>query len=36
MLPVDDTVLAVTDTGGPRRPVAYLNGAYASQRPWGP
>jgi pimeloyl-ACP methyl ester carboxylesterase len=36
MVPVDDTALAVTDTGGPGRPVVYLNGAYASQRPWRP
>jgi pimeloyl-ACP methyl ester carboxylesterase len=35
-VPVDDTALAVTDTGGPGRPVVYLNGAYASQRPWRP
>ncbi|MGY1944647.1 alpha/beta fold hydrolase [Nocardia asiatica] len=36
MVPVDDTALAVTDTGGPGRPIVYLNGAYASQRPWRP
>lgn len=36
MVPVDDTALAVTDTGGPGRPVIYLNGAYASQRHWRP
>ncbi|WP_067182021.1 alpha/beta fold hydrolase [Microtetraspora niveoalba] len=36
MVPVDDTALAVTDTGGPGRPVVYLNGAYADQRPWRP
>ncbi|UGT66643.1 alpha/beta hydrolase [Nocardia gipuzkoensis] len=36
MVSVDDTALAVTDTGGPGRPVVYLNGAYASQRPWRP
>ncbi|RLK09783.1 alpha/beta hydrolase family protein [Micromonospora sp. M71_S20] len=36
MVPVDDTALAVTDTGGPGRPVVYLNGAYASQRHWRP
>ncbi|MEU7633025.1 alpha/beta hydrolase [Nocardia sp. NPDC049220] len=36
MVPVDDTALAVTDTGGTGRPVVYLNGAYASQRPWRP
>lgn len=34
MLPVDDTALAVTDTGGPGIPVIYLNGAYGSQRHW--
>lgn len=34
MLPVDDTALAVTDTGGSATPVVYLNGAYASQRHW--
>jgi pimeloyl-ACP methyl ester carboxylesterase len=36
MVPVDDTALAVTDTRGPGRPVVYLNGAYADQRPWRP
>lgn len=36
MVPVGDTALAVTDTGGPGRPVIYLNGAYASQRHWRP
>jgi pimeloyl-ACP methyl ester carboxylesterase len=36
MVPVDDTALAVTDTRGPGRPVVYLNGAYANQRPWRP
>ncbi|MFE7746232.1 alpha/beta fold hydrolase [Nocardia sp. NPDC057455] len=34
MVPVDDTALAVTDTGGPGRPVVYLNGAYADQSHW--
>lgn len=34
MLPVDDTELHVNDTGGPGRPVVYLNGAYADQKPW--
>lgn len=34
MLPIDDTALAVTDTGGSGRPVVYLNGSYASQRHW--
>ncbi|MEV4190376.1 alpha/beta fold hydrolase [Streptomyces toxytricini] len=31
---VDDTALAVTDTGGPGRPVVYLNGCYADQSHW--
>lgn len=34
MVPVEDTALAVTDTGGPGIPVVYLNGSYASQRHW--
>jgi len=34
MVPVDDTALAVTDSGGPGIPVVYLNGSYASQRHW--
>jgi pimeloyl-ACP methyl ester carboxylesterase len=34
MVPVDDTALAVTDTGGPGRPVLYLNGANADQSHW--
>ncbi|MFJ3404190.1 alpha/beta fold hydrolase [Promicromonospora sp. NPDC090134] len=34
MVPVDDTALAVTDTGGPGIPVIYLNGSYASRRHW--
>lgn len=34
MVPIDDTALSVTDTGGPGRPVVYLNGSYASQRSW--
>jgi pimeloyl-ACP methyl ester carboxylesterase len=34
MVPVDDTALAVTDTGGPGIPVIYLNGHMASQRNW--
>ncbi len=34
MLPVDDTALYVTDTGGPGRPVVYLNGSYADQKHW--
>lgn len=36
MLSVDDTALAITDTGGSGRPVVYLNGAYASQKAWRP
>jgi pimeloyl-ACP methyl ester carboxylesterase len=34
MLPVDDTALAVTDTGGPGVPVVYLNGQFATQGYW--
>jgi pimeloyl-ACP methyl ester carboxylesterase len=34
LVPVDDTALAVTDTGGAGIPIVYLNGAYASQRDW--
>lgn len=34
MVPVNDTAVAVTDTGGPGLPVVYLNGTYASQRHW--
>jgi pimeloyl-ACP methyl ester carboxylesterase len=34
MVPVDDTALYVRDTGGTRRPVVYLNGAYADQTHW--
>ncbi len=34
MVPVDDTALAVTDTGGSGRPIVYLNGAYADQSHW--
>ncbi|MFI6015216.1 alpha/beta fold hydrolase [Streptomyces sp. NPDC051243] len=34
MLPVDDTALAVTDTGGSGRPVVYLNGSYADRTHW--
>lgn len=34
MLPVDDTALAVTDTGGTGPAVVYLNGSYASQKNW--
>ena len=36
MVPVDDTALHVTDTGGPGRCVVYLNGSYATQRNWRP
>ncbi|WP_026931719.1 alpha/beta fold hydrolase [Glycomyces tenuis] len=35
-IPVADTVLDANDTGGPGRPVVYLNGGYAGQRPWRP
>ncbi|MFE5505516.1 alpha/beta fold hydrolase [Amycolatopsis japonica] len=34
MLPVEDTALAVTDTGGPGIPVIYLNGQFATQGYW--
>ena len=34
MVPVDDTALAVTDTGGTGIPVVYLNGSYADQSHW--
>ncbi|MGW1984927.1 alpha/beta fold hydrolase [Streptomyces collinus] len=34
MLPVEDTALAVTDTGGNGRPVLYLNGSYCTQKDW--
>jgi len=36
MVSVDDTALAVTDSGGSGRPVIYLNGSYATQRSWRP
>ncbi|MFF2011632.1 alpha/beta fold hydrolase [Streptomyces sp. NPDC058195] len=36
MVPVDDTALAVTDTGGPGIPVIYLNGQFATQGYWRP
>jgi pimeloyl-ACP methyl ester carboxylesterase len=36
MVPVEDTALYVTDTGGPGRPVVYLNRAYADQSHWRP
>jgi pimeloyl-ACP methyl ester carboxylesterase len=34
MVPVDDTALAVSDTGGPGIPVVYLNGQFATQGYW--
>lgn len=34
MVPVDDTALAVSDSGGAGRPVVYLNGCFASRRHW--
>jgi pimeloyl-ACP methyl ester carboxylesterase len=34
LVPVDDTALAVTDTGGPGQTVVYLNGAFSSQTDW--
>ncbi|WP_031167011.1 alpha/beta fold hydrolase [Streptosporangium roseum] len=34
MMPVGDTALAVTDTGGPGVPVIYLNGHTATQGYW--
>ncbi|WP_129788718.1 alpha/beta fold hydrolase [Promicromonospora panici] len=34
MVPVDDTALAVTDTGGPGIPVIYCNGQFATQGYW--
>ena len=34
MLPVDDTALAVSDTGGTGTPVVYLNGQFATQGYW--
>ncbi len=34
MVPVDDTALAVADTGGPGLPVVYLNGSFAGRRHW--
>ncbi|MFJ9441716.1 alpha/beta fold hydrolase [Kitasatospora sp. NPDC101235] len=36
MVPVEDTALAVTDTGGAGHPVVYLNGSYATQKNWRP
>lgn len=34
LMPVEDTALHVTDTGGSGLPVVYLNGAYADQSHW--
>ncbi|RMI33007.1 alpha/beta fold hydrolase [Nocardia stercoris] len=34
MVTVEDTALAVTDTGGTGRPVVYLNGSYATRKNW--
>lgn len=34
MVPVEDTALAVTDTGGTGIPVVYLNGSYATRKNW--
>jgi pimeloyl-ACP methyl ester carboxylesterase len=34
MVPVEDTALAVSDTGGPGTPVVYLNGQFATQGYW--
>src|SRR5262249_21536492 len=34
MVPVDDTALYVTDTGGPGCPLVYLHGAHADQSHW--
>ncbi|MEV0531005.1 alpha/beta fold hydrolase [Kitasatospora sp. NPDC050463] len=34
MVPVDDTALTVTDTGGAGTPVIYLNGQFATQGYW--
>lgn len=36
LVPVEDTALAVTDTGGAGIPVLYLNGSYTSQPGWRP
>jgi pimeloyl-ACP methyl ester carboxylesterase len=36
MVHVDDTALAVTDTGGTGTPILYLNGSYTSQSAWRP
>ena len=34
MVPVDDTAVAVTDSGGSGTPVIYLNGQFATQGYW--
>lgn len=34
MVPVEDTALATTDSGGTGVPLVYLNGSYGSQRHW--
>nr|WP_205752583.1 alpha/beta hydrolase [Cryptosporangium phraense] len=34
MVSIDDTALAVTDTGGTGTPVVYLNGQFATQGYW--
>lgn len=34
MVTVDDTALAVTDTGGNGQAIVYLNGSYADQKHW--
>lgn len=34
MVPIDDTALAVTDSGGPGTTVIYLNGQFATQGYW--
>ncbi|MFD7308082.1 alpha/beta fold hydrolase [Promicromonospora sp. NPDC059942] len=34
LVPIDDTALAVTDTGGTGLPVVYLNGQFATQGYW--
>jgi pimeloyl-ACP methyl ester carboxylesterase len=36
MIPVEDTALVATDTGGTGTPVVYLNGSYTSQPGWKP
>ncbi|MFC7614431.1 alpha/beta fold hydrolase [Actinokineospora soli] len=34
MVPVEDTALAATDTGGPGTPIIYLNGQFATRGYW--